>query len=62
MMKKRDALQQGFSLAELIIIVGIITVVVTITLPGIQATLERYPYWALVASRHAYDATCTNLE
>jgi len=42
MMKKRGAVQHGFSLAELIIIVGIITVIATITLPGIQATLESY--------------------
>ncbi len=42
MMRKRDASQHGFSLAELIIVVGIITVVVTIALPGIQSTLESY--------------------
>ena len=42
MMRKRNAFQHGFSLAELLIIVGIITVVVAITVPGLQATLEGY--------------------
>ena len=42
MLKKRNAFQHGFSLAELLIIVGIITVAVAITMPGLQATLEGY--------------------
>ncbi len=42
MMRKRDTFQHGFSLAELLMIVGIITVIATITLPGLEATLEGY--------------------